>query len=70
MKRSYGYVPVHGEVATKAGQDAGGDEITLETRTFETNPRMLANLRRLLERYIPGFLGPELYTKTFLYVGS
>jgi sarcosine oxidase len=60
-------VPVYGEVATKAGQDAGGDEVTLQTRTFEPNRRVLENLRRFLERYIPGSLGPELYTKTCLY---
>ena len=28
---------------------------------------MLANLRDFLQRYIPGSLGPELYTKTCLY---
>ena len=41
--------------------------VTVDTRTFEPNPRILANLRRFLERYIPGTLGPELYSKTCLY---
>ncbi|MGH2562514.1 MAG: N-methyl-L-tryptophan oxidase [Thermomicrobiales bacterium] len=62
----YGF-PVYGEVATKAGQDAGGDEVTAETRTFEPNPRAHERLVRFLEAHIPHFLGPELYTKTCLY---
>ena len=62
----YGF-PVYGEIATKAGQDAGGDEVTVETRTFEPNPDVSAKLRSFLERYIPGSLGPELYTKTCMY---
>jgi sarcosine oxidase len=60
-------VPVYGEVATKADQDVGGDEVTLETRTFEPNFRVSANVRRFLERYIPRSLCPELFTKTCLY---
>lgn len=62
----YGF-PVYGEVATKAGQDVGGDVVTVDTRTFEPNPRALENLRDFLETHIPGFLGPVLYTKTCLY---
>jgi sarcosine oxidase len=62
----YGF-PIYGEVATKAGQDVGGDIVTAETRTFTPNPRAAADLRRFLERYIPRSLGPELYTKTCLY---
>ena len=62
----YGF-PVYGEVATKAGQDVGGDEVTAETRTFEPNPRTRERLVQFLEDHIPGFLGPELYTKTCLY---
>lgn len=62
----YGF-PVYGEVATKAGQDVGGDEVTAETRTFEPNPRSHQRLVSFLETYIPTYLGPELYTKTCLY---
>ncbi len=62
----YGF-PVYGEAATKAGQDVGGDVVTPETRTFEPNPRAAADLYGFLERRIPDFLGPELYTKTCLY---
>jgi len=60
-------VPVYGEPATKAGQDVGGDVVTVDTRTFEPNERVCENLRGFLERYIPGSVGPELYTKTCLY---
>jgi sarcosine oxidase len=60
-------IPVYGAPATKAGQDVGGDVVTAQTRTFETNERVLANVRSFLYRYIPGSLGPELYTKTCLY---
>ncbi len=62
----YGF-PVYGEVATKAGQDLGGDVVTADTRTFEPNPRATAALNAFLEKNIPDFLGPELYTKTCLY---
>lgn len=65
-KEFYGF-PVYGEVATKAGQDAGGDEVTATTRAFEPNPRTHQNLRLFLETYLPRSLGPELYTKTCLY---
>ena len=60
-------VPAYGAPATKAGQDVGGDVVTVDTRTFETNERVLANVRSFLGRYIPDSLGPELYTKTCLY---
>jgi hypothetical protein len=62
----YGF-PVYGEVATKLGQHMGGHEVTAETRTFEPDPVRVRRYRDFLGRYIPGFLGPELYTKTCLY---
>ena len=67
LENTFYGLPVYGAPGTKAGQDVGGDAVTVDTRTFEPNPRILANLRRFLERYIPGSLGPELYTKTCLY---
>ncbi len=60
-------LPVYGAVGSKAGQDAGGDVVSVDTRTFDPNPRVLARLRGFLERHIPRSLGPELYTKTCLY---
>lgn len=62
----YGF-PVYGEVATKAGLDIGGDEVTPATRTGTPNPRPYGKLVDFLERHIPGSLGPELMTRTCLY---
>ncbi|MBA2441162.1 MAG: N-methyl-L-tryptophan oxidase [Rubrobacter sp.] len=62
----YGF-PVYGEVATKLGQHMGGHEVTAESRTFEPDPLRQRRYREFLERHVPGFLGPELYTKTCLY---
>jgi sarcosine oxidase len=62
----YGF-PVYGEVATKAGQDLGGDVVTVDTRTFEPNPRPLEKLQNFLAERIPDFLGPQLYTKPCIY---
>ena len=39
----------------------------MDTRTFEPNERVRENLYGFLERYITGFAGPELYSKTCLY---
>ena len=62
----YGF-PVYGEVATKLGQHMGGHEITAETRTFEPDRIRLQRYRDFLGRHLPGFLGPELYTRTCPY---
>jgi sarcosine oxidase len=60
-------VPIYGAPATKAGQDVGGEVVTVDTRTFEPSKRVLENLQTFLELHLPGSLGPELYTKTCLY---
>ncbi len=62
----YGF-PVFGEAGIKAGQDAGGREVTAETRTFEPDQPALRRVEEFLARYLPGGLGPILYTKTCLY---
>lgn len=62
----YGF-PIYGEVATKLGQHMGGHAVTADTRSFEPDPARQASYRAFLEQYIPGFVGPELYTKTCLY---
>jgi sarcosine oxidase len=62
----YGF-PIYGEVATKAGQDVGGDTVTVDTRRMQPNPRTFEKLVRFLEERIPDFLGPVLYTKPCLY---
>jgi sarcosine oxidase len=62
----YGF-PVYGEVATKLGQHMGGHEITAATRSFEPDPVRQMRYQDFLSQHIPGFLGPELCTKTCPY---
>ena len=62
----YGF-PVYGEVATKLGQHMGGHEVTADSRTFEPDPLRQKRQEAFLAEHLPGFGGPELYTKTCLY---
>jgi sarcosine oxidase len=62
----YGF-PVFGEAGPKVGQDAGGREVTADTRTFEADQAALRRVTDFLEKYIPSALGPIIYTKTCLY---
>jgi sarcosine oxidase len=62
----YGF-PVYGEAGVKVGQDIGGQEVTPDTRTFEPDLAALGRVEQFLRRYIPGALGPIVYTKSCLY---
>jgi sarcosine oxidase len=62
----YGF-PVFGEAGPKAGQDAGGREVTTGTRTFEPDLAALQRVQNFLAQYIPTALGPIIYTRTCLY---
>jgi sarcosine oxidase len=62
----YGF-PVFGESGPKVGQDAGGQEVTADGRTFEPDHAALERVLRFLESYMPSALGPIIYTKTCLY---
>jgi sarcosine oxidase len=62
----YGF-PVFGEAGVKAGQDAGGKEVTAETRSFEPDQDALRRTHDFLSRYLPDALGPIIYTRTCLY---
>jgi len=62
----YGF-PVFGEAGPKAAQDAGGKPVTADTRSFEPDPDNARRVRDFLGRYLPGAIGPEIYTKTCLY---
>ena len=62
----YGF-PTFGEAGPKAGQDAGGLEVTADTRNFDVDQAALDRVVRFLERCIPRALGPIIYTKTCLY---
>jgi sarcosine oxidase len=60
-------LPVYGEVATKAGEDIGGDVVSVDTRKMQPNIRPLESLQNFLAQRLPTFLGPVLYTKPCLY---
>ncbi len=62
----YGF-PIFGEQGPKVGQDAGGREVTADTRTFEPDQAALGRVQDFLGKYIPSALGPIIYTKTCLY---
>jgi sarcosine oxidase len=62
----YGF-PAFGEVGIKAGQDAGGQEVTADTRSFEPDQAALHRVKEFLARHLPTALGPILYTRTCLY---
>jgi sarcosine oxidase len=62
----YGF-PVYGEVATKIGIDGAGPVVTPQTRTYARDPVRVDRVRQFLERYLPGALGPELYTRVCCY---
>ncbi|MGZ8392884.1 MAG: FAD-dependent oxidoreductase, partial [Gemmatimonadales bacterium] len=62
----YGF-PVFGERGPKVGQDAGGREVTADTRTFDPDQAALGRVQEFLGKYIPSALGPIIYTKTCLY---
>jgi sarcosine oxidase len=62
----YGF-PAFGEPGVKAGQDAGGQEVTAESRSFEPDQAALQRVKDFLARQLPTALGPILYTRTCLY---
>ena len=62
----YGF-PTYGEPGPKAAQDVGGEEIALESRTFEVNEAAHARVYRFLEEHLPAAVGPDIVTKTCIY---
>ena len=62
----YGF-PVYGEVATKVAIDSAGPVVTPQTRTETADPDRVAQVQAFLQRYLPGALGPELYTRVCCY---
>ncbi|UCD82953.1 MAG: FAD-dependent oxidoreductase [Desulfobacterales bacterium] len=47
--------------------NASGPAVTPQTRTYEADEAREHKVEAWLKKYIPGFLGPKLYTKTCLY---
>jgi len=62
----YGF-PVYGEVAVKIGIDGAGPVVTPETRTYARDEGRVQRVLAFLERYLPGAVGPELYTRACCY---
>ena len=62
----YGF-PVYGEVAVKIGIDGAGPVVTPETRTYARDEARVGRALAFLERYLPGAVGPELYTRACCY---
>ena len=62
----YGF-PVYGEVATKAAQDVGGPEAVPEPGSWIPDRERIDRVARFVETILPGYGGPELYTRCCLY---
>jgi sarcosine oxidase len=62
----YGF-PAFGEPGPKVGQDAGGQEVTADGRSFEVDEPARERVVHFMERHLPTALGPVIYTKTCLY---
>jgi sarcosine oxidase len=62
----YGF-PVHGEVATKAAQEVCGEPVSLDARSWEPDRDRVRRVAEFVEGILPGYSGPELYTRCCLY---
>jgi sarcosine oxidase len=64
---SYYGLPVFGEEGPKIGWDAGGPEVTGDTRTFEQPAGYTAALDAFMREHLPSGFGPHLKLKSCLY---
>ncbi|MEM8860536.1 MAG: N-methyl-L-tryptophan oxidase [Chloroflexota bacterium] len=62
----YGF-PVYGENGPKVSQDAGGHEVTADTRTFEPDVAYDERLDNFVKQYLPKAHGGRILTRTCLY---
>ncbi|XP_064611531.1 monomeric sarcosine oxidase-like [Liolophura sinensis] len=60
-------LPIHGISGSKIGIDAGGNQVTPETRNFTPDPEREKACIHFLKSIIPRSLGPILESKTCLY---
>jgi glycine/D-amino acid oxidase-like deaminating enzyme len=61
----YGF-PVYGEPATKAARDLGGPAVD-GPGSWEPDPERVRELTRFVDGILPGYSGPELYSRCCLY---
>jgi sarcosine oxidase len=62
----YGF-PVYGERGIKVGQDVGGKEVTVDTRSYDPDPEALKRVHNFTRKIFPDAAGRIIYTKTCLY---
>jgi len=62
----YGF-PTYGEAGPKAAQDCGGLPVDADARTFDRDEAAFSRVEAFMTRYLPGAVGPPIYTKTCLY---
>jgi sarcosine oxidase len=62
----YGF-PVYGEAGPKVAQDAGGQPVTAQTRTFDPDPAISERVHAFTTEHLPAAGTKEIYTKTCLY---
>ena len=62
----YGF-PTYGEAGPKAAQDCGGSPVDPDVRAFDRDETAFARLGEFMATYLPGAIGPPIYTKTCLY---
>jgi monomeric sarcosine oxidase len=62
----YGF-PVYGEPATKAARERLGPPVTLQQRRRRPDPGRVQEVSDFVDEVLPGFGGPELYSRCCLY---
>ncbi len=60
-------LPTFGEAGPKIGLDAGGPEVTGDSRTFDPDPAYTGKLDGFMREHLPGGFGEHLLVKTCLY---
>jgi monomeric sarcosine oxidase len=62
----YGF-PAYGEPATKAAEEVCGEHVDIETWDRNPDRERTGRVRAFLDDILPGYTGPELYTRCCLY---
>ena len=60
-------VPSFGEPGPKTGMDAGGSEVTGDSRSFEPDPGYTEQLDAFMRERLPAGFGPHIAVRTCLY---